>query len=130
MALDECGVRYLDEARVVAQVVDGGLTDVAHAAAQAAHQLEGSEIVLQKMGVEGVPTLLEYLTDALGEGQVLAVDGVVTATSTMKELQAALAKKGASVKSVDLVEGNWPDRPAVPASEASAYLTTGPNSAR
>lgn len=85
---------------------------------QAAHQLEGSEIVLQKMGVEGVPTLLEYLTDALGEGQVLAVDGVVTATSTMKELQAALAKKGASVKSVDLVEGNWPDRPAVPASEA------------
>lgn len=70
---------------------------------QAAHQLEGSEIVLQKMGVEGVPTLLEYLTDALGEGQVLAVDGMVTATSTMKELQAALAKKGASVKSVDLV---------------------------
>lgn len=85
---------------------------------QAAHQLEGSEIVLQKMGVEGVPTLLEYLTDALGEGQVLAVDGMVTATSTIKELQAALAKKGASVKSVDLVEGNWPDRPAVPASEA------------
>ena len=85
---------------------------------QAAHQLEGSEFVLQKMGVEGVPTLLEYLTDALGEGQVLAVDGMVTATSTMKELQAALAKKGASVKSVDLVEGNWPDRPAVPASEA------------
>ena len=85
---------------------------------QAAHQLEGSEIVLQKMGVEGVPTLLEYLTDALGEGQVLAVDGMVTATSTMKELQAALAKKGASVKSVDLVEGSWPDRPAVPASEA------------
>ena len=85
---------------------------------QAAHQLEGSEIVLQKMGVEGVPTLMEYLTDALGEGQVLAVDGMVTATSTMKELQKALAKKGATVKSVDLVEGNWPDRPAVPASEA------------
>ena len=85
---------------------------------QAAHQLEGSEIQLQKMGVEGVPTLLEYLTAALGEGQVLAVDGMVTATSTMKELQAALAKKGATVKSVDLVEGNWPDRPAVPASEA------------
>ena len=85
---------------------------------QAAHQLEGSEIVLQKMGVEGVPTLLEYLAAALGEGQVLAVDGMVTAASTMKELQAALAKKGATVKSVDLVEGNWPDRPAVPASEA------------
>ena len=85
---------------------------------QAAHQLEGSEIELEKIGVEGVPTLLEYLTDALGEGQVLAVDGMVTATSTMKELQKALAKKGATVKSVDLVEGNWPDRPAVPASQA------------
>ncbi|WP_394963994.1 aminopeptidase P family N-terminal domain-containing protein [Candidatus Allofournierella excrementigallinarum] len=85
---------------------------------QAARQLEGSEIELQKMGVEGVPTLLEYLAAALGEGQVLAVDGMVTAASTMKELQTALAKKGATVKSVDLVEGNWPDRPAVPASEA------------
>ena len=49
---------------------------------QAARQLEGSEIELQKMGVEGVPTLLEYLAAALGEGQVLAVDGMVTAAST------------------------------------------------
>ena len=85
---------------------------------QAARQLEGSEIVLQKMGVEGVPTLIEYLTDALGEGQVLAVDGMVTAASTWRQLAGALAKKGASLKSVDLVQDNWPDRPAVPATPA------------
>lgn len=85
---------------------------------QAARQLEGSEIALQKMGVEGVPTLIEYLTDALGEGQVLAVDGMVTAASTWRQLAGALAKKGASLKSVDLVQDNWPDRPAVPATPA------------
>ena len=85
---------------------------------QAARQLEGSEIELQKMGVEGVPTLIEYLTDALGEGQVLAVDGMVTAASTWRQLAGALAKKGASLKSVDLVQDNWPDRPAVPATPA------------
>ena len=85
---------------------------------QAERQLAGSEIQLQKMGVEGVPTLTEYLTAALGEGQVLALDGMVTATATMKELQAALAKQGAGVKDVDLVSELWADRPPVPATPA------------
>ena len=85
---------------------------------QAARQLAGSEIELQRIGVEGVPTLAEYLADALGEGQVLAVDGMVTSAAFVRKLEAALAKKGARVENIDLVSGNWPDRPAAPASEA------------
>ncbi len=85
---------------------------------QAERQIAGSEIQLQKMGVEGVPTVTEYLTNALGEGQVLALDGMVTPTATVQELQKALAKKGASILSVDLVEGNWEDRPAAPSTPA------------
>ena len=85
---------------------------------QAERQLAGSEIQLQRMGVAGVPTVTQYLTDALGQGQVLALDGMVTPTSLVMDLQKALAKKGASIASVDLVEGNWPGRPAMPATPA------------
>lgn len=85
---------------------------------QAERQLAGSEIQLQRMGVAGVPTVTQYLTDALGQGRVLALDGMVTPTSLVMDLQKALAKKGASIASVDLVEGNWPGRPAMPATPA------------
>ena len=85
---------------------------------QAERQLAGSEIQLQRMGVAGVPTVTQYLTDALGQGQVLALDGMVTPTSLVMDLQKALAKKGASIASVDLVEDNWPGRPAMPATPA------------
>lgn len=85
---------------------------------QAERQLAGSEIQLQRMGVAGVPTVTQYLKNALGEGQVLALDGMVTPTAMVQDLQKALAEKGASILSVDLVEGNWENRPAVPATQA------------
>lgn len=85
---------------------------------QAERQLAGSEIQLQRIGVEGVPTVAEYLSAALNNGQVLALDGMVTPTSTVQELQKALAAKGAIIRSVDLVTGNWADRPPVPATPA------------
>lgn len=85
---------------------------------QAERQLAGSEIQLQKIAVEGTPTVTEYLTDALGEGQVLALDGMVTPTATVQELEKALAKKGAKVISIDLVSDIWEDRPSVPATPA------------
>lgn len=85
---------------------------------QAERQLAGSEIELQRIGVEGVPTVEEYLSAALGEGQVLALDGMVTPTATVRSLQKALAAKGARIESVDLVEGNWEGRPPVPATPA------------
>ena len=40
---------------------------------QAAKQLEGSGVTLRKMGVEGVPTILEYLRQAMPEGGTLAL---------------------------------------------------------
>lgn len=85
---------------------------------QAERQLAGSEIQLQKIAVEGTPTVTEYLKDALGEGQVLALDGMVTPTATVLELEQALAEKGAKVISVDLVSDIWEDRPPVPATPA------------
>lgn len=85
---------------------------------QAERQLAGSEIKLQKIAVEGYPTVTEYLKNALGEGQVLALDGMVTPTATVLELKQVLAEKGASVLSVDLVSDIWEDRPEIPATPA------------
>ena len=85
---------------------------------QAERQIAGSEIQLQRIGVEGVPTVTKYIADYLGEGQVLALDGMVTPTATVEELEKALAEKGATVKSVDLVSGCWESRPAIPATPA------------
>lgn len=85
---------------------------------QAERQLAGSEIELQRMGVAGVPTVTQYIKEALCDGQVLALDGMVTPTSLVQELEGVLAQKGAGVMSVDLVEGNWENRPPIPASQA------------
>lgn len=85
---------------------------------QAEKQLSGSEIELQRIALPGVPTVAEYLQNELGEGDVLALDGGVTSTALVKELQAALLKKGASVRDIDLAGPNWPGRPAVPATPA------------
>lgn len=85
---------------------------------QGEQQLAGSEIQLQRMKMPGVPTVTEYLEEKLGEGQVLAVDGLVNATTKVQEWQKALAKKGATVKDIDLVSQCWEGRPALPATEA------------
>ena len=65
---------------------------------QAEHQLEGSGIELQRMGLPGVPTVEEYLARVLSSGDVLAVDGAVTPTAQVRRLQKALDKRGV----------NWP----------------------
>ena len=44
---------------------------------QAAKQLEGSGVTLQKMGEEGVPDIYEYLEQVLPENGVLGFDGRV-----------------------------------------------------
>lgn len=85
---------------------------------QAEKQLAGSEIELQRMTLPGVPTVAEYLQNELGEGDVLALDGEVASTALVKELEAALAKKGASVRDIDLAGPNWPGRPDLPATPA------------
>lgn len=85
---------------------------------QAEKQLSGSEIELQRISLPGVPTVTEYLKNALGAGDVLALDGGIASTALFKELQTALAEKGASVRDLDLASPNWPGRPPVPATPA------------
>ena len=82
---------------------------------QAEHQLEGSGIELQRMGLPGVPTVEEYLCRALSKGDVLVLDGAVTPTAQVRRLQKALEKQGVQVQDVDLPGRCWPERPPMPA---------------
>ena len=81
---------------------------------QASGQLEGTGIDLMKMGVEGVPTLTEYLAEHLNENMTLGFDGRCLSASFMEELEAALGDtKIRIIYEKDLVGEIWEDRPAL-----------------
>ena len=53
---------------------------------QAAGELSGSEVILYRMGEEGVPSVEDYLSEAIPDGGCLAFDGrVVSGHSPGKE---------------------------------------------
>ena len=81
---------------------------------QAAKQLEGSGVTLRKMGVEDVPTILEYLRQAMPEGGTLGFDGRVVNELLGEEMEAAVAARHAKIAyGEDLVGMIWADRPAL-----------------
>lgn len=83
---------------------------------QAARQLEGSGFTLRKMGQEGVPTVNEYLEQAMPQGGVLGFDGRVVNSSLGRELEELLETKQVSFSyEEDLVGGIWENRPSLSA---------------
>lgn len=87
----------------------------------AEEMLRGSGFSLMKMGVEGVPTLLEYVKDHLPEGGVLGYDGrTVSAEAGKSFRKAAEEKNGRIMDSWDLVGEIWEDRP--PMSHEPAWI--------
>lgn len=80
----------------------------------AAAELAGSGIELMKMGEPGVPTVNEFLTKDLAEGDVLAFDGRCVSAVAGSHYKEIAAKKGASVRmDLDPAETIWTDRPAL-----------------
>ena len=81
---------------------------------QAAAQLEGTTVELMKMGEPGVPTLTEYLSEAIPEGGTLGFDGRVVSMGEGQEYAAIAADKNAKiVYDYDLIDAIWEDRPAL-----------------
>ncbi|HIS56387.1 MAG TPA: aminopeptidase P family protein [Candidatus Fimimorpha excrementavium] len=88
---------------------------------QAANQLKGSEVELYKMGVEGVPTVEEFIKEKLPEGGCLGFDGRVVNTAEGQNLEAIVGEKHGSLKvEEDLIGLIWEDRPAL--SKEPAWL--------
>ena len=85
---------------------------------QAAKELEGSEIFLMKMGVEGVPTLLGYLSSNVQQGECIGFDGRVIRCLFGMQLEKLVHDKKCTLKyDVDLVGKLWVDRPVLPSEE-------------
>lgn len=88
---------------------------------QAAHQLEGSEIVLYRMAVKGVPTYIEFLAGKLKDGETVGFDGKMLSASSVAEMREKFADKKLNIKAVDLIENIWPERPEIPATKVFVH---------
>ena len=87
---------------------------------QAEQQLEGSNVKLMKMGQPGVPTIAEYLKEAVGKGKTLGVDGrVITMSEGMEYDDIVKEAGGKLVYDLDLIDEVWSDRP--PMSKEPAF---------
>ena len=79
---------------------------------QAEKELKGSEIKLFKMGVEGVPTILEYLIEKMPKDSVLGFDGRAISAKEGKDFKEKLAFKNIEIKyEKDIVDLVWTNRP-------------------
>ena len=79
---------------------------------QAAAQIEGTSIEMMKMGKPGVPTIDEYLKEAIQENGTLGFDGRVVAMGNGRRYEKIVAEKnGKIVYAYDLVGEIWEDRP-------------------
>jgi Xaa-Pro aminopeptidase len=96
----------------VITMTEAGLWTDARYFVQAAKQLEGTTVTLYKMKEEGVPTVNEYITDTLGEGECLGFDGrVINSTLGAEFAEIAAKKHGSLYVDEDLVDLIWEDRP-------------------
>ncbi len=79
---------------------------------QAAKQLQGSGFELYRIGVEGVPSVREFIASELLEGGCIGFDGrVVNAKDGEAFLEIAEKKQGRLETGEDLVDQIWHERP-------------------
>lgn len=87
---------------------------------QAAKQLNGTEYMLMKEGIEGTPSITEWLMRkmSVSGGTCVALDGMVTPYKDVAEMQQELTRIGVTIRTnYDAMRMIWNDRPALPASE-------------
>ena len=81
---------------------------------QAEEQLSGTPVKLMKMGEEGVPSVLEYLSK-LPEGTVIGLDGRTISAAMALRMEKTLSTRNITIEpDMDLVGDIWPDRPPLP----------------
>lgn len=81
---------------------------------QAEDELDGSGIDLFRMGQDGVPSIKDWLSDELSEGQVAAACGLQWMQSDYDNYRQYLSNYKISFdRSEDLIELIWADRPSL-----------------
>ncbi|WBA81639.1 aminopeptidase P family protein [Endozoicomonas sp. GU-1] len=92
---------------------------------QASEQLAGSEITLMKDGQPGVPSMVDWVTEAVSEQGCIGFDGATLSLSHVRNLEKKLAAKSVTLKfDHDLLNDIWTDRPARPAEPVFIHQDT------
>lgn len=82
---------------------------------QASTQLEGTGIELFKMMLPETPTIPEFLTHELKEGQTVGLNGETYSLADARSLEKALAEKEIKLNTnTSLIDPIWKERPAIP----------------
>jgi len=82
---------------------------------QADAELAGTGIESMRIPAAGSTAHVDWMTEHLSVGDVVAVDGSVIGLAAARQLRAALAERGIALDtSVDLLDDVWPDRPSLP----------------
>ena len=82
---------------------------------QASTQLEGTCIELFKMMLPETPTIPEFLTHELKEGQTVGLNGETYSLADARSLEKALAEKEIKLNTnASLINPIWKERPAIP----------------
>lgn len=109
-----CGFTGSNGTLVVCQESAGLWTDGRYFI-QAENELAGTGVTLFRMAEEGVPTISEYLTSNMKEGEVLGFDGrVVTAADGLRFEKLLSEKKVTIAYDSDLADKVWKERPQLP----------------
>jgi Xaa-Pro aminopeptidase len=78
---------------------------------QAEEELKDTSIILMKSGVEGVPSIEQYLASTLADSDHLAFDGRYLSAAFVKSLKQLLPSKVKITYTEDLVDLIWENRP-------------------
>lgn len=82
---------------------------------QASTQQEGTGIELFKMMLPETPTIPEFLTHELKEGQTVGLNGETYSLADARSLEKALAEKEIKLNTnASLIDPIWKERPAIP----------------
>ena len=93
---------------------------------QAEAELRGSGIELVKIPTGAATHHIDWLVSNVAKGGTVAVDGQVIGLAAAQALKSGLEKAGVALRTdADLLDGLWPDRPALP--RASIYAHRAPH---
>ncbi len=85
---------------------------------QAENQLAGTTVDLQKQVNQGAPEYIDWLSDTLGEGDKVGVDGKLFSVASVKRMKKAFGEKNIELETVgDLFGEIWANRPFIPGNE-------------
>lgn len=89
---------------------------------QAERQVEGSQFIVEKMGMQNVKKYSEWVCDALNKGQTIGFNGRVMPINIYKEIEELSSNKGINIKVLeDVFESLWVDRPQMPKEEVFVH---------